>query len=143
MADERITVRTRIRAPVARVWDAYTTPEDITKWNFASDDWHCPSAHVDLRVGGTFSSRMESKDGKAGFDFAGRYLDVRRHSRIEYEMGDGRGVTVEFRPRTDSTDVEVAFDSDGVYSRERQAEGWGAILENFRKHVEGSGEAKS
>lgn len=143
MADERITVRTRIRAPVARVWDAYTTPEDITKWNFAGDDWHCPSAHVDLRVGGTFSSRMESKDGKAGFDFSGRYRDVRRHSRIEYEMDDGRGVTVLFRPRKDSTDVEVAFDPDKVYSREIQAEGWGAILENFRKHVEGSRAAKS
>jgi hypothetical protein len=53
------------------VWEAYTTPEGIKQWNAASDDWHTTSASVDLRKGGTFSSRMEAKDGSVGFDFAG------------------------------------------------------------------------
>ncbi len=48
----KITVETVVNAPVARAWSAYTTPDEITKWNFASDDWHCPRAAGDLRVGG-------------------------------------------------------------------------------------------
>ena len=38
MPGTRITVETRVRAPVAEVWRAYTTPEDITQWNAASND---------------------------------------------------------------------------------------------------------
>ncbi|MFX8906962.1 SRPBCC domain-containing protein, partial [Acinetobacter baumannii] len=58
-----ITVETRIATPIARVWDAYVTPADIVQWNAASDDWHTTSATVDLREGGSFSSRMEARDG--------------------------------------------------------------------------------
>lgn len=51
----KLTVETLVHAPVAKVWSAYTTPEDITKWNFAIDTWHCPTAKADLREGGAFS----------------------------------------------------------------------------------------
>jgi uncharacterized protein YndB with AHSA1/START domain len=60
----KITVEASIKAPVARVWSAYTTPEDIRQWNIASDDWHTTRATVDLRVGGAFLSRMEARDGR-------------------------------------------------------------------------------
>ena len=51
MSSQQITIETTIDAPVDRVWEAYTVPEDITRWNFASDDWCCPSAEADLRLG--------------------------------------------------------------------------------------------
>ncbi len=66
----KITVEKHVAAPVDLVWRAYTTPEDIKRWNAASDDWHTTAAAVDLREGGVFSSRMEAKDGSMGFDFA-------------------------------------------------------------------------
>ena len=72
----KITVETIVKAPVAKVWHGYTTPDAITQWNAASDDWHTTKATVDLRVGGEFSSRMEAKDGSFGFDFAGTYTKV-------------------------------------------------------------------
>ena len=37
-----ITVRTSVNAPVETVWKHWTSPESITKWNNASDDWHTP-----------------------------------------------------------------------------------------------------
>lgn len=43
---------TVVPAPLAEVWRAYTTPEDIKQWNAASDDWHTTAATVDLRAGG-------------------------------------------------------------------------------------------
>ena len=70
----RISVEATVAAPIDDVWRAYTTPEDIKQWNAASDDWHTTDASVDLRVGGSFSSRMEAKDGSMGFDFAGPIL---------------------------------------------------------------------
>jgi uncharacterized protein YndB with AHSA1/START domain len=33
----KITVETIVNSPVAKVWDAYVTPEDIKQWNAASD----------------------------------------------------------------------------------------------------------
>ena len=36
----KISVETLVNAPVAKVWSAYTTPEDIKQWNTASHDWH-------------------------------------------------------------------------------------------------------
>ena len=67
----RITIETTIAAPIERIWQAWTTPDDIVQWNAASDDWHTTRASVDLRPGGAFSSRMEARDGSMGFDFAG------------------------------------------------------------------------
>ena len=72
----KITVETLVRAPLDKVWSAYTTPDDIKQWNTASNDWHTTKATVDLRVGGAFFSRMEAKDGSFGFDFAGTYTKV-------------------------------------------------------------------
>lgn len=135
MADNRITVQTTVDAPIARVWQAYTTPEDIMQWNAASDDWHTPSASVDLREGGAFSSRMEAKDGSVGFDFAGTYTRIVPHKLIAYAFGD-RQAEVEFLDGEDGVTVQVAFDAEQTHSIEQQRDGWQAILKNFKRHVE-------
>ena len=93
----KITVETTIAAPIEQVWRAWTTPEDISQWNTASDDWHTTKASVDLRVGGIFSSRMEAKDGSMGFDFAGTYTQVVPHELIAYTFGD-RTARIEVLP---------------------------------------------
>ena len=72
----KLTVSTVIDAPLATVWGAYNDPDAITQWNAASDDWHTPRATVDLREGGTFTSRMEAKEGSMGFDVEGTYTRV-------------------------------------------------------------------
>lgn len=132
----KITVEALVNAPVAKVWAAYNSPEDIMKWNAASDDWHTTASKVDLREGGQFSSRMEAKDGSFGFDFAGTYTKVEPHKLIEYSMGD-RGASVAFEPKGDATNVAVTFDAEEQNSIEMQRGGWQAILDNFKKHVEG------
>ena len=135
MSNQRITVETTVSAPIEQVWRAYTTPDDIKKWNAASDDWHTTSASVDLRPGGTFSSRMEAKDGSMGFDFAGTYTKVEPNKLIEYSFGD-RKAQVEFAPVQEGVQVRVTFDSESTHSIEQQRSGWQAILNNFAKHVE-------
>jgi uncharacterized protein YndB with AHSA1/START domain len=130
----KITVETLVRAPAARVWQAYTTPADIVQWNAASADWHTTQASVDLRVGGEFSSRMEAKDGSFGFDFAGTYTQVIPEQLLEYSFGD-RTARVEFTTAADGTVVRVTFEAETTHSLEQQQEGWQAILNNFARHV--------
>ena len=133
---EKITVQAMVNAPVEKVWKAWTTPEDITKWNQASEDWHSPRAENDLRKGGKFSVRMESRDGKHGFDFGGEYDEVKPNEYIEYTMEDGRKVYVTFRGTGSETLVEETFDAESQNSIELQRNGWQAILDSFKNYVE-------
>ncbi len=130
----KICVETLVNASIAKVWSAYTTPEDIKQWNTASDDWHTTKSTVDLRVGGVFSSRMEAKDGSFGFDFAGTYTKIVPNKLIEYSFGDRAGV-VEFVPGVKGVTVRVTFDAETTHPEEQQRQGWQAILNNFAKHV--------
>ena len=131
----QITVETLVQAPIAAVWSAYTTPDDIKQWNTASDDWHTTQSSVDLREGGAFSSRMEAKDGSLGFDFSGTYTKIVSHALIEYSFGDRVGL-VEFLNGTQGVTVRVSFDAESTHPVEQQRQGWQSILNNFAKHVE-------
>ena len=132
----KITIDTVVNAPIAKVWDAWNNPEDIKQWNAAHESWHTTSSTVDLREGGKFSSRMEAKDGSAGFDFAGEYTRVVPQKTIEYRIGDGREVKTEFVERADGVAITSTFDAESENPPEMQREGWQAILDNFRRHVE-------
>ncbi len=132
----KIVVETVIDAPLAKVWHAYSNPDDIERWNTASDDWHTTASTVDLRPGGSFSSRMEAKDGSAGFDFAGTYTRVVEGELIEYTFGD-REARVEFDEVPGGVRVRVTFDAEDQNPVELQRGGWQAILDSFARHVEG------
>lgn len=131
-----ITVESRVNRPVEKVWEFWTGPEHITKWNNASDDWHTPCAENDLRVGGKFVARMEAKDGSFGFDFEGVYDEVKFNRLIEYTMADGRKVKIVFTSQGNVTSVVESFDAESTNSAEMQKEGWQAILDNFKKYAE-------
>ena len=132
----KITIESIISASTKNVWDCYTLPEHITKWNFASDDWHCPKAENDLRVGGKLKSRMEAKDGSFGFDFEAIYDEVINHKKISYNLTDGRQVITVFENQNGKTKVTTTFDAETQNSVELQRSGWQAILDNFKKYVE-------
>lgn len=130
-----IEVSTTVRAPIDLVWSAYSNPVDIVQWNAASDDWHTTKSSVDLRPGGAFSSRMEAKDGSFGFDFEGVYKVVVINSLIEYEFG-GRTARVDFVNEPQGVLVSVSFEAEDTHSLEQQRDGWQAILDRFKRHVE-------
>ncbi len=131
-----VTVENTINAPVEKVWLYWTKPEHITKWNNASDDWHTPHAENDLRVGGSFVSRMEAKDGSVGFDFGGVYDALSNNEYIEYTISDGRKVKITFSGQGNTTKVVESFEAESTNSIELQKGGWQAILHNFKKYIE-------
>ena len=132
----KITVETVVNAELGRVWDAWNNPADIKKWNSAQDDWHTSKSTVDLREGGKFTARMEAKDGSEGFDFEGTYTRIVPRKTIEYRMEDGREVKVEFSERPGGVQVKETFDAETENTPELQKQGWQAILDSFRRHVE-------
>lgn len=131
-----ISVATEVLATPTRVWNAWVTPEHITKWNFAINEWCCPSAEIDLRVGGKFKYRMEAKDGSIGFDFEGVFIKVAPRQSLHFELGDKRQVAIEFTQTANGTRVVESFDAEDEHSAEQQKQGWQSILNNFKTYVE-------
>src|SRR5262245_29161907 len=131
----KITVETLVKAPLARVWDAWNDPSAIKEWNSAHESWHTTRSTVDLREGGKFTSRMEAKDGSAGFDFEGTYTRIVPKRVIEFRMADAREVTVQFDERADGVQVTETFDAETENPPEMQRQGWQAILDNFGRYV--------
>ncbi|WP_207532080.1 SRPBCC family protein [Desertivirga arenae] len=136
LSNTSITVQAQVNAPVEQVWKSWNSPEDITQWCQASDDWHAPFAENDLRTGGKFRTTMAAKDGSFSFDFGGEYTNVEENKLIEYTMDDGRKVRIEFEDQGDSTQVVETFDPETTNSLEMQKAGWQAILDSFKKYTE-------
>ena len=139
MADEKknTSVETTIDAPVNQVWKSWTTPEDIVQWNNASDDWYTPKADNDLKEGGEFVYKMEARDGSFSFDFSGTYEKIEEEQLLEYALTDGRKVSVTFEESDGQTLIRETFEPETENTVETQQEGWQAILDNFKKYVEG------
>lgn len=131
-----INISAEVAANKEKVWDYYTNPTHITKWNFASDDWQCPHAENDLKVGGKYKARMEAKDGSFGFDFEAEYEEIQPLRKIVYTIADGRKVTITFEEKDNSTIVSTEFEAENTHPVEMQQAGWQAILNNFKKVVE-------
>jgi len=131
-----ITVEAIVNAPVEKVWKYWSDPEHITRWAFASDDWHAPYADNDLRTGGKFKTTMAAKDGSFSFDFGGEYTQVETNKTIAYVMEDGRKVKVTFSGDGNETKIVETFDAETLHPVEMQRAGWQAILDNFKKYTE-------
>jgi uncharacterized protein YndB with AHSA1/START domain len=133
---QKITISATVNQNIEKSWAAWTLPEHIVNWNFASEDWQCPSASNDLRIGGSFNWRMEAKDGSFGFDFEGEYTNIVNHQIIEYKLGDERQVKITFEQVEGGTLVTEAFDAETENPIEMQQMGWQMILNNYKKHAE-------
>lgn len=131
-----ITIETTVNAPIEKVWKVWNAPEHITKWATASDEWHTPRAENDLCAGGKFLSRMEAKDGSAGFDFTGKYDEVQTNKLISYTMDDGRKAKITFTSAGKSVKIVETFEAETENPLEMQRQGWRTILNNFKAYVE-------
>lgn len=133
-----ITVQILVNQPITKVWEFWNEPQHIVNWAFASDDWEVPAAHNDLRVGKNFIITMAAKDKSARFDFTGAYTNIINHKLIEYTIEDGRTVSITFETTSDGVLVTETFDPENENSEEMQRAGWQALLNNFKKYVEGN-----
>jgi uncharacterized protein YndB with AHSA1/START domain len=132
-----ITVVATINASIEKVWECWNEPKHITAWCYASDDWHAPHSENDLQPGGQIKTTMAAKDGSVSFDFIGTYTKVGKHHAIEYDIADGRHVSIRFEELPgQQVKVTETFEMETVHPEEIQRAGWQAILDNFKKYTE-------
>ncbi len=134
---EALTVQTIIKAPIERVWKCWTTPTDIILWNNPSEDWETTSVTVDLKDNGTFIYKMKAKDGSVAFDFTGTYDKIIINEYIESTLFDNRKVINIFKPNGDETILIETFDPEAETPIPEQKAFTQAVIDNFKKYVEG------
>ncbi len=139
---ENIEVGVVIAASLQKVWNAFTDPKHIMNWNFAGDDWHCPTAESEFKVGGRFSYNMAAKDGSFAFDLWGFFEEIQENKSLTYSLGEasenGRRVWVTFKSEPEGIKVTQRFVPEEENSLELQQQGWQMILDNFKKYCENS-----
>ena len=133
-----ITIHSSIAAPLNKVWDSWTNPEHITNWNHANNDWHCPRATNDLRVGGNFCYTMAAKDGSMEFDFKGTFTELVDEKFIAITLEDQRKMEVHLTEENGEIKVAESFEAENENPRDMQEMGWQMILDNFKTYVESS-----
>jgi len=131
-----ITVQNTIEASIDKVWDFWTKPEHIKKWNIAIDDWYTQDVKNDLRVNGKFQYKMAKRDGSLSFDFEGIYTNNESLSLIEYKLDDDRTGQVRFEKIADEVKITETFEPTKQDSEKMQEEWCQTVIDNFKKYVE-------
>lgn len=131
-----ISIKAHSQASIQTVWDCFTQAQHVTGWNFASDDWFCPTAQNDLHPGGRFSYRMEARDGSFGFDLEGQFDTIEAPALLTYHFNDNRRIAVRFTAKATGTLIEQDFEPESQNPRELQEQGWQAILNNFAAYCD-------
>lgn len=79
-----VRVAQMIRADRARLFRAWTDPDELRNWwRMSGEGWAFGSASVDLKVGGAYRLGMTSPDGKSHVAF-GIYREVDPPTRLAF-----------------------------------------------------------
>ncbi len=139
---EPIIVETTINGNIENVWKLWVTPGDIIQWNNPSEDWQTLHVENDLKDGGRFLFRMETKDGNDGFDFGGKYDKVILNELIEYTLDDGRKTINEFTQNKNSVTITETFEPEAKTPSGVQKDFCQGVLNNFKMYAENKNDPK-
>jgi uncharacterized protein YndB with AHSA1/START domain len=143
MNDKRtLRIERTYRAPIERVFDAWTSPEVLRRWWRTQRDWETSEAQVDLRVGGAV--RVAMRDPATGTEHAGGglYTEVDPPTRVAFTWlwdGDTRRTLIEidFEERDGVTAVRFThrdlWDEEAFRSHE---DGWTRMFEILADYTE-------
>ena len=131
-----ISVQSIIDAPIEKVWDLWTLPKHIVKWNYPSEEWQTIAAENDLKINGKFKYIMQTKDKSAAFDFEGIYTDVKVLSKIEYKLFDNRTGSIHFEENDNIVKITEIFEPNTNDSKSMQEQWCQAVIDNFKTYVE-------
>ena len=130
-------------APVARLWRAWTTAEELGLWYMAGDEHVIHFAEVDLRVGGGYRVGF-GPPGKTPYVETGIYIEITPMTRLVFDAGVTLGeggvealalerMVVEFIDLGDGRTQLVLTDT-GPDSW-RSGEGWLPCLASLARHL--------
>jgi uncharacterized protein YndB with AHSA1/START domain len=108
---QQLVIERTIEASPERVFDAFTDPDQLKAWWWPSG-FSCPSAEVDLRVGGRYRLAMEwpgsiPAEQQLSHHMDGEYYEIERPHRL---VMSGRAVNDE-RGELFATLIEVSLEA--------------------------------
>ncbi|HEY3668980.1 MAG TPA: SRPBCC domain-containing protein [Polyangiaceae bacterium] len=134
-----LIVQRTIRAPVERVFEAWTRPEQLLLW-WGPRPVKCTEASVDLRAGGSYRLGNLLPDGRVLFIF-GEFELVEPPTRLTYSwhvedpagvVSEASRVSVRFEPVPSGTNVVVVHERiDTEATRSDHEQGWQGCLDNL------------
>jgi uncharacterized protein YndB with AHSA1/START domain len=142
MSDVVLVMRRTIHADPARLFAAWTDPEQLRAW-WGPRPVTCAGAEVDLRVGGHYRIANRLPDGAiVVIEGEFRAIDPPRELVYTWRLGvePESLVTVRFEPRGDATEVVVIHEriADEA-TRDSHGEGWRGCLDGLDRLVTSSG----
>ena len=141
---DRIVQEIAIRAPVTRVFDAFTDPTERVRWWSAPDGrFVATHAESDLRPGGKWTLRGTRRDGQS-FIVQGEYRIVDRPHRLGFTwLPDWQGdatesfVQVDFAEASGVTHVRLTHSGLTAERLRRSHGGWPELLTALQSYAEG------
>ncbi len=131
-----------VRAPRAEVFDAWTTPEQVTAW-WDPDGEPLVTCEIDLRVGGAFAFATSAH---SEMPFAGVYQELVPPERLMFEaMGATGRVSLEDSERGTRMVVEIVCQSAEhleQFTKMGIHEGTARTIDNLVSHIEAGGSGK-
>jgi uncharacterized protein YndB with AHSA1/START domain len=137
-----LEIKRLIKAPRERVFDTWTSPDEILEWFGPEGTCQPLSAQVDLRVGGEYRIRAISQACGGPTEVSGVYREVQRPSRLVYtwqwndpplNFGETL-VTVDFLDLNGATEVRLHQEGfPNVEMRDGHTYGWSASLDKLER----------
>ena len=131
-----LTLVRRMKAPPARVWRAWTTPEVMARW-FGPHHTRAEHAEADLRPGGGFRVVLREDDG-ARHEVVGGYREIEPERRLVFSWHWASTpdrvsrVTVALRAVAEGTEVTLTHDRFAdADTATRHRRGWTESLERL------------
>jgi uncharacterized protein YndB with AHSA1/START domain len=139
--DSTLILKRIYDAPIALVWRAWTSSEELKKWYVAGWDHVVHFAEADVRVGGAYRIGF-APAGKTPYLETGRYTEVIAMQRLAFEETvsfEGAHIhtnqtIVDFRDLGGRTEVTI---TTGGFEAWRSAEGWVPALEKLAIYLAG------
>lgn len=130
ITDREIVISRVFDASRARVWRAFTDPEQVVQW-WGPEGFTNTIQEMDLRPGGIWLFVMHGPDG-VDYDNKVEYIEVVEHERLVYDHGDPNGddmfrATITFEERDGKTEVTMRALFTSAAERTRHVEEFGAI----------------
>ncbi len=136
-----LVVRRIYNVPRERVFEAWTTPEMLSRF-LGSSDVKVQEANADVRVGGAYRVKMVHPSGE-NFTAFGVYREVRKPEKLvmtwtweEDDLSDQHEtlLTLEFNDRRGETELVLTHEHlRSLESRANHEKGWNGTLETLER----------
>lgn len=139
-ANTALTMHRRFAAPVAKLFRAWHTPEQMRKWH-SPVGGTVPEANVDFRVGGGYRLVITGCDSDKRNVITGEYLEIIENSLLrftwQWEGGTVRTeVELRFSAHPDGSELQLTHRRfTDAAMRDEHNRGWTGCLDNLTQFL--------